>query len=73
MCLTITREQRDAIYEVVVNHLSAIGDEFVEDSHLMSDRLDLSQRSRSKDFCRTLVQALCARVHVRLACGAGSG
>jgi hypothetical protein len=30
MCLTISREQRDAIYELVVNHLSAIGDVWIE-------------------------------------------
>jgi hypothetical protein len=30
MSLTISREQRDALYELVVNHLSAIGDVWIE-------------------------------------------
>ncbi|MEA2361278.1 MAG: hypothetical protein QOD71_423 [Thermoleophilaceae bacterium] len=30
MPLTISREQRDALYELVVNHLSAIGDVWIE-------------------------------------------
>jgi hypothetical protein len=48
--LTITREQRDAIYEVVMNHLTAIGDVW-----LAVDRGDFEEASRvGRDFAEDL-------------------
>jgi hypothetical protein len=50
MCLTITREQRDAIYEVVMNHLTGIGDVWIA-----VERRDFKDAGRlGRDFAEDL-------------------
>jgi hypothetical protein len=50
MSLTINREQRDALYELVINHLTAIGDVWIE-----FQRRDLATAKRqAREFVEDL-------------------